>query len=488
MSRSRSPDRPELAILPDPMPGSRVQTARSRLRLLAFALTLFLLTAGCSLGGCGSQPTTGSGDPTGPTGPTGSSTAAGSADGTNQPTSIANPGSRTGILTFKIWDVYQQPAMQALADRFTDSHPGVQIDLEISTWEEYWIEFEVAVAAGSMPDVFWMHRNEFEKYTANGLLMDLTDLLSTPDSEPGGYGNFKGAIVSRFTDHGRIYGVPKDWDTVALAYNKTLFDQAEEKYPTDAWTWDTLAEVAGEIQRRTGKYGFVAPYDNQSGYANLVYQAGGFIVENGRAGYSEPAARLAIHFWYDLMRKNKVSPDYSVLSETDANTLFQKGNVAMQFLGSWNLLAYSSNDSITGQFDVAVLPRCPNPLTGTGRATIGNSLAYSAAGNTAEPEFARQFLRYLASREANVLQAESGTAIPAFIGTEQIWMDCYPGYHVGVYQEMLPYAHDFAVSKTKSRWVTIESTNFMQVYLNGRDLDEAIDATDKAVEALLALE
>ncbi len=391
-------------------------------------------------------------------------------------------------LVFKVWDFYQQAAMQKLADLFCARNPGIVITTDVSSWEEYWIEFEVAVAANALPDVFWMHRNEFEKYAANNLLLDLTDLLDTADSERGGYANFAPEIVASYSFKNKIYGVPKDWDTVALVYNKTLFRKAGEAFPTADWTWQTLVEVAANIQRKTGKYGFAAPYENQSGFYNLVYQAGGYVVENGKAGHSEPAGRKAIHFWHDLMNKYKVSPDYSVLSATDMNALFQQGDVAMQFLGSWNILPYSRNSQIASQFDLAVLPRCPDPLAGDGRATIRNSLAYSAYRKGRHPEAARKFLRFLASREANILQAESGAAIPAFLGTEEVWFRQYPDIHVEVFAEMLAYARPLPTSRTKSRWVVIETSNLSQVYLEGRDLDEAIDATDRAIEQLLAIE
>jgi multiple sugar transport system substrate-binding protein len=86
------------------------------------------------------------------------------------------------------------------------------------------------------------------------------------------------------------------------------------------------------------------------------------------------------------------------------------------------------------------------------------------------------------------MQAESGAAIPAFIGTEEIWLSRFPDIDVNVYREMLPYARTFPTSKTKSRWISIESTTLMQVYTGGRNLDEAIDSLTKQVNQLLSFE
>ena len=75
--------------------------------------------------------------------------------------------------------------------------------------------------------------------------------------------------------------MPKDKDTVCLVYNREMFDNAGLAYPDDSWTWDVLTEASAAIYDKTGKYGFMAYADEQLGYWNFVYQAGGHKI--GRA-------------------------------------------------------------------------------------------------------------------------------------------------------------------------------------------------------------
>ena len=85
------------------------------------------------------------------------------------------------------------------------------------------------------------------------------------------------------------YAVPKDYDTIALWYNKTLFDEAGISYPDDTWTWADLKDAAKKLTKDDGsQYGFCAGLHNQEGYYNFVYQNGGEIItDDKKSGYDE---------------------------------------------------------------------------------------------------------------------------------------------------------------------------------------------------------
>lgn len=46
---------------------------------------------------------------------------------------------------------------------------------------------------------------------------------------------------------GKIFALPKDHDTIALLYNKAIFDKYGVDYPTDDWTWEDMYEAAKKI-------------------------------------------------------------------------------------------------------------------------------------------------------------------------------------------------------------------------------------------------
>ena len=237
-------------------------------------------------------------------------------------------------LTFQIWDVNQRPGMQAMCDAYTAIHPDVVIEVQVTSWSEYWTKLEATAISNQMPDIFWMHTNEILKYADYGKIADLTDLYDGEDPEYY-QKHFSEVSLSNIQgSDGRYYGVPKDKDTVGLVYNKEMFDAAGVAYPTAEWTWDDLCEASRKIYDATGKYGYMAYGDDQLGYWNFVYQNGGCILkeDNITGGFDEQATIDAMRFYIDL-QKNDWCPDQNYFAETSPGTAFFSGQGSMFQIG-----------------------------------------------------------------------------------------------------------------------------------------------------------
>ncbi|WP_368296464.1 ABC transporter substrate-binding protein, partial [Enterocloster clostridioformis] len=145
--------------------------------------------------------------------------------------------SDSGELSVSIWDSYQEPGIKEILADFTEE-TGIKTKLTVVKWDEYWTMLEAGAQGGSLPDVFWMHSNESERYMSNGMLLDLTDKIAESDTiDPE---NYPEDIWGLYTYKDKYYAVPKDVDTIALWYNKTMFDEAGLAYPTADWTWDDV--------------------------------------------------------------------------------------------------------------------------------------------------------------------------------------------------------------------------------------------------------
>ena len=119
-------------------------------------------------------------------------------------------------LSFQIWDTAQRDGMQAIVDAYMEQNPDVYIEVQVTSWDEYWTKLDAAAEANQLPDIFWMHTNQILKYADYGMLADVTDLYDGED--PDYYTKHFSEISldnARGSD-GRLYGVPKDKDTVGL--------------------------------------------------------------------------------------------------------------------------------------------------------------------------------------------------------------------------------------------------------------------------------
>ena len=135
-----------------------------------------------------------------------------------------------GALNITIWDTAQQDGLNQIVKEFTEE-TGIQASIQVVTWDQYWTLLEAGAQGGDMPDVFWMHSNEAQKYMANGILLDLTDYIANSDKLE--MDQYPQELKDFYTYDGKTYAIPKDRDTIALWYNKTMFDEAGLEYPNE---------------------------------------------------------------------------------------------------------------------------------------------------------------------------------------------------------------------------------------------------------------
>ena len=166
---------------------------------------------------------------------------------------------------------------------FEAAHPGVKIILEPTSWDEYWTKLEAAATGGSIADVFHMNGVNIKKYADGGVLMPLDEQIAKSDVD---LANYPPAMNEMYNFRGVQYGIPMDYDTVGLWYNKTLFDQAGIAYPTSEWTWDDMIAAAKAINALGDDiYGIAANYEEQQGFYNTVYAYGGWFVDDEKFGF-----------------------------------------------------------------------------------------------------------------------------------------------------------------------------------------------------------
>ena len=375
---------------------------------------------------------------------------------------VSFAGADEVTITFAFWDNNQEPGMQAIADAYMALHPDVKVEVQVTPWDQYWTKLEASALGGAMPDVFWMHSNQFFKYVTADTLLPL-------DFEYD-YTPYPAGVTALYTFDDVHYAVPKDYDTIALVYNKEIFDAAGIAYPDDTWTWDTLLETAKKLtDPEKGVYGFGAPNDRQSGYLNLIYQNEGFAFENGKSGYDQAATREAIQWWVDLQKVHQVSPAQESFVDMGVDDQMQAGKLAMCFTGSWMMSSYTNNELFADKFDLAVLPQ------GKTRASIYNGLGYAGAANTKYPEIVKDFIQFCGTEEANKLQAEKKAAIPAYAGTEHYFTDNFTTINIACYPEMIAYGVQYPFSPNKSLWESQEEELMNEVYAGSKTVDEACD-------------
>ena len=403
-------------------------------------------------------------------------------------TACGKGGKSDGNLTMQIWDNSQRESMQALADAYHELNPDVTIEVQVTSWDEYWTKLEAAAGSGNLPDIFWMHTNYILLYADNGMLADVTDLYD--DDTYSHYSDI--SIANTQGSDGRMYGIPKDKDTVCLVYNKEMFDAAGVSYPDENWTWDDLTAASQAIYDATGKYGYMAYADDQLGYWNFVYQNGGYILNDDKtaAGFDQPATIDAMKFYIGL-QQNDWCPTQTYFAETAPGNAFFSEQGAMFLEGTWNLMAEMKNyPEMQGKWDVAVLPKCPDPVSGDGRATISNGLCYATSADNADDEIIMGFLKWLGTEEAQQIHSSYGAAISGYEGTEQAWIDAFDQFdyrlNVEACIDMFDYSIQSVNDATRPNWKSKVSDELLKIYSGELGVDEGLANMNTIVNDAIA--
>lgn len=385
-------------------------------------------------------------------------------------------------LKISIWDTNQEPGLKEIMDDFTEK-TGIKTSISVIKWDEYWTMLEAGAQGGSLPDVFWMHSNESERYMSNDMLLDITEKIKESDViDPG---NYPEDIWSLYTLDGKYYAMPKDIDTIALWYNKAYFDEAGLEYPTTDWTWEDMFEAAKKLTTQD-HFGLAIRNDNnQAGYYNMIFGNGGYILseDKKKSGYDDPKTIEALKLLEEAIKAG-VMPPLESMAENGEDGLFTNGKVAMVLQGSWMLAAYRDNEYTAENADVIELPK--NSQTGR-RVSLYNGLGWAAAANGQHTEEAWQLLEYLGSKEAQLKQAQLGVTMSAYKGTSNDWVNAGK-FNLQAYINMMEDMEIRPFTKSTVIWENEANDTLKKVYLGEMSMEDACKQIAEKMNEVLAEE
>ncbi len=339
-------------------------------------------------------------------------------------------GSSGDTVTYWLWDTNQLPAYQACAKDFEQRNPGLDVKITQMGWDDYWTKLTASFIAGTQPDVFTDHIQKFGQFADLKVLEPLDDLgIEDSAYQPGLAATWRG-------EDGHRYGVPKDWDTVALFYDEKMAKDAglsaEELNglswnPEDGGTFEkAIARLTVDDKGRRGDepgfdkdnvevYGLATngggDGDGQTTWSHFAASAGWTYTDKERWGteyrYDDDTFQAVIEWYFGLADKGYMAPltDYSVSNQ--ANAQVAAGTAATAFDGAWMLSTYDGFEDV--DFGTAVTPAGP---TGK-RATMMNGLADSVTKDARNKPGALKWVKYLASEECQRTVGRHGIVFPA---------------------------------------------------------------------------
>ncbi|MEU8105984.1 sugar ABC transporter substrate-binding protein [Nonomuraea muscovyensis] len=357
---------------------------KSHLRSLAVAATATLL-----LSACGGGQDTGEGAAAGPV-----------------------------TIDYWLWDTAQQPQYQACADAFKKANPQYTVKITQYGWDDYWNTLTTSFVSGTAPDVFVSHLSRYPEFAAQSQLLPITDLVAKDKVDLSQYQD--GLADLWVAKDGQRYGLPKDFDTVAVIYNTDKLKEAGIKpeemtkltwNPQDGGTYeDVIAKLTVDVNGKRGdEPGFdkkhVATYGlglagSGAGFGQTEWSL--YTMSNGwqyadqnpwptKFNYADPKFKDTIRWFTSLIDKGYMPTMEIASAGTGQIDAYGAGNYAMVTEGSWNTKTYWALKGAKSAL-------APTPIGPTGkRASLFNGLADNISAGTDNPDAAWAWTKFLAS-------------------------------------------------------------------------------------------
>jgi len=381
-------------------------------------------------------------------------------------------------LTYGLWDAGQLPGVENQIAVFNEQFPAIKIEPQVVPFVDYWPKLQTGIAGGSTNDVFWINTANFPVFATQGALLTIDSIIGEGGAEPDRYPQ---PLVESFQYEGAQYGIPRDFDTIALFYNTELFDAAGVEYPTGDWTWDDLRAAAEQLNQEGGPWGFGAILSGQQNYYNFIWQNEGKLINDDltESLINEPPAAEAIDFLSGFF-EDGLTPAVSIMQANDPeDTLFPAGQIAMMPGGSWHVGVYKeANPAIR----VAPLPQ------GKTRACMIHGLANVIWANTPNKEAALEWVKFLASEEAERILGQTATVLPAMEGLQEEWVAATPEMDLQIFLDAIDYSVARPSPPTGPEWENEIERVLIEGWGGNIPRDEIANQAAEAANAALSRE
>jgi multiple sugar transport system substrate-binding protein len=395
-------------------------------------------------------------------------------------------GNEPATISMMMWgDPAELDVWNQIVADFHQAKPNITVKVEVSDWDSYWTKLKTLLSADTPPDVFAMDAPLYLDYQSRGVLLNLQSYLDkNPDMLKGVYPQ----TLDAYKTADGMYGLPRDFQTIVLFYNKDMFDAAGVAYPTADWTYEDLRNAAKQLTKdsdndgKIDQYGFYSDlWDMELIWSEAIWAYGGDVInaDHTKTLIGEPKAREAWQLFHDMMFEDKSWPDTNVAGEYGGDP-FLAGVAAMTTIGHWAVPGYAE---VKFKWDVAPMPKGP-----AGQATSVNSAGFVVGKASKNPDAAFEFLKYVLSEPAQKRLAELGFACPVLksVAESDAFLKQSTQIDQKVFLDSLAFAHMKPVFKGYDEWSSAIGDGMAPIWTGEAELEPTLDDAVKAADEVLA--
>lgn len=386
-------------------------------------------------------------------------------------------GSDSDEVTITYWQ-YTFPSkvdeIDKLIEKFEDENPNIKVEAQDFPYDQYNDKITAAMHANKAPDILNIYYGWIPNFVKLDYIQPIPeDFMSNEEIE-----EFYVPMIQSSKWDDKYYTLPTAVRSLALFWNKELFEEAGLDPEQPPVTWDELVDygIKTTVRDSDDRY-------EQAGFAWNISAQGQHVIpqvlirQYGIDPYSEdqkevlwnskPEGAEAFKFWLDLTTEHKIGD--ADFMQTPV-TSFSSGKTAMVIDGSFNIAAYKENNDF--DWGVTTLPvREVGGLESNFGSYWTNAISKDVSGK--QLEASQKFLEFLISEDTQKSWLENVGELPAaasLADDEEITSD--PIY--GPFVEGLEKAHATPfVHEEKERDIIIEAVE--RVLLEDVNIEEVFN-------------
>ena len=343
-------------------------------------------------------------------------------------------------IDYWLWDALQLPAYSAAIDVFMEQNPDVFVRVTQLGWDDYWTKLTASFVAEAGPDAFADHLARFPEFVRLGVIAPL-DGLGPLDELPAEH--FQEGLQELWSGQdGTRYGIPKDYDTIAIMYDKNMLAE-EGLTPEDLESLDWNPHDGGSFEQMlarltvdangvrgdedgfdptdVARYGLAADpgtdYTGQTSWSPFALSTGWTFTDEEtwgrRFNYDDERFTDTMDWYFGLVDKG-FFPAFGTFGDSSpTQAQLQSGTSALATAGSWMISTFANMEGM--DLGIANLPAGPvgHPVS------MFNGLGDSISAQSEKKEEAARLIAFLASDEAQRIIGERAPFFPSTdAGTE----------------------------------------------------------------------
>lgn len=260
-----------------------------------------------------------------------------------------------------------------------------------------------SLSAGTAPDSFYIDVSVAEALVKSGKVAVNSDLLKATAE------NIIPALNQAFTIEGQQYGIAKDFNTLALQYNKDIFDDAGVIYPTDNDTWADLLTKLKAVKKALGEevagvcvmpdYARFAPFALSTGWKPFNAEGKTVLDEHFRRAFK----------FYTSLKKEGVGILASDIGQGWGGGCFGTEKTAIAFEGNW-ISGYLRDKAPNLQYGSTLMPR--DEKSGQ-RGNLLFTVAWGVNTDSKNISATQKAIEIMTSEKAQSWVLVSGLALPS---------------------------------------------------------------------------